>query len=183
MNRKQIGKTTMANKRSRNSTGDGKKHSQKKAKVDCYIQTSFRLQQLETSFKGFQFLNETDNGLQHRSFCRSFQHSTSNIHKLASRSRSISVQCSPASLGKFQGLCFPPFCLIAQRLKKIKAEKTTVVLATPSWMAQPCDAILQEISIQHPILLPTFPRLLQSHQGESHPMIQNKSLQLVGWLV
>ncbi|CAC5393932.1 unnamed protein product [Mytilus coruscus] len=34
-----------------------------------------------------------------------------------------------------------------------------------------------------PILLPKFPRLLQSHQGEPHPMIQNKSPQLVGWLV
>ena len=87
------------------------------------VQTSFRLQQLETSFKGFQFFNEADNDLQHRSFRRSVQQSTSNIHKLASRSRSISVQCSPTSLDEFQGLRLPPFLLDSSMSEKNKSRE------------------------------------------------------------
>lgn len=78
---------------------------------------------------------------------------------------------------------FPPFCLIGQCLKKIKTEKVTVVLVTPAWTSQPWYASLLEMSIQDPVLLPSFPQLLTSPQGTVHPLLQNQTLQLIGWLV
>lgn len=40
-----------------------------------------------------------------------------------------------------------------------------------------------EMSIRHPLLLPTTRDLLKNPKGEIHPLVQNKSLRLVAWTV
>ena len=85
--------------------------------------------------------------------------------------------------GKIKGYAFPPFCLIARCLKKIRLEETTILLITPAWTTQPWYTTLLEMSIQDPVLLPIQHRTLLSPDGRVHPLLQNQSLQLVGWVV
>ena len=82
-----------------------------------------------------------------------------------------------------RGYAFPPFCLISQCLMKIQKERSTILLVTPAWPAQPWYATVLKMCIKNPILLPTVPHLLLSDKGEPHPLIMNNSLQLVGWVV
>jgi hypothetical protein len=84
---------------------------------------------------------------------------------------------------QIKGYAFPPFSLIGRCLQKIRTERATVVLVTPAWSAQPWYATLLEMSIQDPILLPIAPQTLQCPTGEIHPLLINKSLQLVGWVI
>lgn len=81
------------------------------------------------------------------------------------------------------GYAFPPFCLISQCLAKVQKEKSTILLVTPAWLAQPWYETILKLCIQNPILLPTLPHLLLSDKGDPHPLVMNNSLQLVGWVV
>lgn len=82
-----------------------------------------------------------------------------------------------------KGYAFPPFCLIARCLKKTRMEKTTILLIAPAWTTQPWYATLLEMSVQVPVLLPVHPQTLIAPDGQTHPVLQNESLQLVGWVV
>ena len=56
-------------------------------------------------------------------------------------------------------------------------------MVTPAWPSQPWYSSLLEMSIRDPILLPMSPEVLMSPMKETHPLIMNNSLQLVGWVV
>ena len=57
---------------------------------------------------------------------------------------------------------FPPFCLIGRVLKKVKNDKVTMILITPTWPNQPWYPTLLEMSMEKPILLPPMPNLCRS---------------------
>lgn len=73
-----------------------------------------------------------------------------------------------------KGYAFPPFCLISQCLAKVQKEKSTILLVTPAWPAQPWYATILKLCI----LLPTLPHLLLSDKGDPHPLVMNNSLKL-----
>ena len=84
--------------------------------------------------------------------------------------------------GAIQAFAHPPWCLISRVLMKTQMEKTTVVLITPLWKAQPWFPVLLTMVIDYPILLPDVPDLLIPSPNcdcpvkDSHPC-------LVAWKV
>ena len=56
---------------------------------------------------------------------------------------------------------FPPFCLITRVLRQMDAQDVQkMILITPLWPSQPWYPLAMSMSIQNPILLPSFPNLL-----------------------
>ena len=84
--------------------------------------------------------------------------------------------------GAIRAFAHPPWCLISRVLMKTQMEKTTVVLITPLWKAQPWFPALPTMVIDYPILLPDVPDLLIPSPNcdcpvkDSHPC-------LVAWKV
>ncbi|XP_070554658.1 uncharacterized protein [Ptychodera flava] len=87
------------------------------------------------------------------------------------------------SWGHMKGYAFPPFTLIARCLSKIRKEQSTIVMITPTWHTQPWFPLIMEMSIDFPILLPTFKGLLISPLQQVHPLLETGSLQLAAWRV
>ena len=77
---------------------------------------------------------------------------------------------------------FPPFCLIGRCLAKIRQDKATVIMITPTWQAQPWYTELMSMLVEEPILLPPVPDLITSPMAEAHPL-QNHGLVLAAWKV
>ena len=59
---------------------------------------------------------------------------------------------------------FPPFCLITRVLRQVQNQAVErMILISPLWPTQPWFPLLMAMSIQVPLLLPTFPGLLSNH--------------------
>ena len=82
-----------------------------------------------------------------------------------------------------KGYAFPPFSLIGKCLAQIRAQSATIVIIAPVWQTQPWFALLLEMSISLPILLPPYKSLLTSPRGDIHPLVTNGSLHLAAWHV
>ena len=76
---------------------------------------------------------------------------------------------------------FPPFSLITRVLRKIRQEKAHVILISPAWQTQSWYALLLEMSVKDPILLPQHKNLLMDPQNQIHPLVKEKTLRLVAW--
>ncbi len=79
------------------------------------------------------------------------------------------------------GYAFPPFALIGKCLRKLRQERSTILLIAPVWPAQPWYAGLLELFIQVPILLPIQQDLLKDPFGRNHPLMAQGQLQLAAW--
>ena len=78
---------------------------------------------------------------------------------------------------------FPPFCLILQVLKKVSYDQTKkMLLVPPTWQSQIWYPLLLEMPIVRPLLLPSNINLINP-QGEVHPLIANRTLQLAVWTI
>ena len=84
---------------------------------------------------------------------------------------------------KERSYVFPPFCLLARCLAKIRREKARAVVVAPVWSAQPWYPVLLALLVDYPVLLPVQPTLLRSPVGETHPLLIAGSLQLAAWRV
>ena len=78
---------------------------------------------------------------------------------------------------------FPPFCLIARVLAKLKKEKVRLLLVTPTWQTQTWYSMLTGMSVRNPILLPHKKNLLLDPRQNVHPLVENKTIQLAVWVV
>ena len=78
---------------------------------------------------------------------------------------------------------FPPFCLVGQCLRKTQADRARLTIVTPLWTSQSWFPTLLGMSVAKPLLLPTSKNLLKGPKGEAHPLLVNKTLQLVAWRV
>ena len=87
--------------------------------------------------------------------------------------------------GKENQYAFPPFSLIARCLAKVVKDRgqMPLVIITPTWQTQPWYAILLEMSVEEPILIPPALDLLKSPKGENHPLMETQSLCLAAWKV
>ena len=73
---------------------------------------------------------------------------------------------------------FPPFSLIPFCLSKLIEEGA--VLVTPFWVGQPWFPCIMDIAVAVPrLLLFPFTDLMTSSLGESHPLVQDKSIDLI----
>ena len=84
--------------------------------------------------------------------------------------------------GAIQAFSHPPWCLISRVLMKTQMEKTTVVLITPLWKAQPWFPVLLTMVIDYPILLPDVPDLLIPSPNCNCP-VKDSHPCLVAWKV
>ena len=78
---------------------------------------------------------------------------------------------------------FPPFNLIGRVLRKVQSQQASLILIAPLWVTQPWYPLLLELASELPILLPTHSNLLINPEGEVHPLLANKTLQLSAWVV
>ena len=73
------------------------------------------------------------------------------------------------------------FSKIGKCLSKIRKEQLgTLVMIAPVWQAQPWYPIFLEMIIQKPILLPTFPNLLTSHESSNIKYMPASSWKISG---
>ena len=73
---------------------------------------------------------------------------------------------------------FPPFCLIAKCLQKIKCDDATGLLVVPNWPTQPWFPLLKGMIIGEPMFIARRPNLLaQPITNEPHPL--NNQLDLL----
>ena len=77
---------------------------------------------------------------------------------------------------------FPLFCLVGQCLRKVQADRARLTIVTPLWTSQSWFPTLG-MSVTNPLLLPTSKNLLEGPKGEAHPLLLNKTLQLMAWRV
>ena len=82
-----------------------------------------------------------------------------------------------------QAYAFPPFCLIPRCLAKVQKEGADLVIVTPAWQSQAFYPVLLEMSVADPILLSPQGDLLLSPEGNTHPLIQSRTLKLVAWKI
>ncbi|KAJ1197977.1 hypothetical protein NDU88_001821 [Pleurodeles waltl] len=78
---------------------------------------------------------------------------------------------------------FPPFLMITRVLAQIRRQKATSVLVVPFWQSQMWFPPFLELAIDSPLLLQSFPSLLQDPRGNPHPLVINNTLQLSAWKV
>ena len=121
-----------------------------------------------------------------RSLCMESVETTKKIHILENRPIQHGERCISNKLVtrfKKRFPTSPPFSLIDRVLAKFQREKATMILVTPSWQTQAWFSKLLDMSIQIPILLPSYPGLLTNPKREVHRLLQNQSLRLVAWKV
>ena len=81
---------------------------------------------------------------------------------------------------QLRGYAFPPFALIGRCLRQVLRQSVSqLTIVTPAWETQPWYPLLLEMTVDNPILLPSFPGLLRQ-ENELHPLVR---LQLAEWLV
>ena len=82
-----------------------------------------------------------------------------------------------------EAYAFPPFALIPRVLKKIQVEKATLLLITPAWQTQAWYPKILQMCVKNPLLIPKRKNLLLNPDQVVHPLIENRTLQLVAWTV
>ena len=108
------------------------KADSRESESTCGLGTTslFRFKQLVDESNSFSRSVLNDNALQCRPFRRPHECSTSYIHELVLR-----PGCYSYNLGGRSRVCVSPVCVIARRLKKIRTEKTSILIVT-AWTAQ-----------------------------------------------
>ena len=73
--------------------------------------------------------------------------------------------------GALKFYAFPPFCLIAKCLQKIKADNASGIMIVPNWPTQPWFPLLSNMLLEDPWELPRYRKLLtQPISGKPHPL-------------
>ena len=78
---------------------------------------------------------------------------------------------------------FPPFCLIGRCLQKVRRDQSKLTLITPLWTTQPWYNPLLHLVIADPLLIRSNKDILRDASGDTHPLLKNRTLQLVAWLI
>jgi len=74
----------------------------------------------------------------------------------------------------WKGYAFPPFVLISKILRKVREEKTILLIA-PVWESQVWYPTLLSMLVDYPILLPTHSDLLTDHFRPASPISDGRS--------
>lgn len=95
----------------------------------------------------------------------------------------LAVDALQQPWGNHYRYAFPPFSLIGRVLAKVRREKVCMFLITPAWQTQTWYGPLLEMLVTNPLLLPQNLSLLTNPQGKSHPLLENRTLRLVVWII
>ena len=79
---------------------------------------------------------------------------------------------------RWRGYAFPPFALISKVLRKVRKERSTILLIAPVWESQPWYPTLLSMLVDFPTLLPIHKDLLTDTFGQHHPLMLVDQLQL-----
>ena len=79
---------------------------------------------------------------------------------------------------RWRGYAFPPFALISKVLRKVREERSTILLIAPVWESQPWYPTLLSMLVDFPTLLPIHKDLLTDTFGQHHPLMLVDQLQL-----
>ena len=72
--------------------------------------------------------------------------------------------------------------LIGIYLQKVRNNNVRfALLIAPIWPAQTWYLLLLNMLVNHPLIIPSHPDLLENPQGESHPLIIQSHLHLAAW--
>jgi len=82
---------------------------------------------------------------------------------------------------RWRGYAFPPFALINKVLRKVREERSTVLLIAPVWESQPWYPALLSLLVNYPTLLPVHHSLLADPYGQPHPLVLSGQLRLAAW--
>ena len=82
---------------------------------------------------------------------------------------------------RLKGYAFPPFVLISKILRKVREERTMILLIAPVWESQAWYPTLLSMLVDYPILLPAHSDLLTDPFGQHHPLVLAGQLQLAAW--
>ena len=82
---------------------------------------------------------------------------------------------------KWTRYAFPPFCLIGRCLRKVREERTSLILIASIWWSQPWYPALLELLIDYPQILPEDPELLMDPTNNPHPLVTTGQLHLAAW--
>ena len=148
------------------------------------ISGSSRYQRLVTGSVHISGNQQQVGPLHNRSFCKQTDGTASQICELEARSRGRGrgrgSGCLYSGLEPAQGICIPSICPKGWCLRQVLRQSVSqLTIVAPVWETQPWYPLLLEMTVDHPILLPSFPGLLRQ-QNELHPFV---ILQLAAWLV
>jgi len=79
-------------------------------------------------------------------------------------------------------LCLPSFCLNRQSTKE-SCDRESLIIIIPLWQTKHWHPLLLQLCVSNPIQLPNNKSLPRNPKGEYHPLIIQRSLTLVAWLV
>ena len=112
--------------------------------------------------------------LHNSSFCKPTDRATTQVCELEARSRGRGSGCLYSGLEPAQGICIPSISP-----NRAVPEASSVAVVAPVWETHPWYPLLLEMSVDNPMLLPSFPGLLRE-ENDLHPLVH---LQLAAWLV
>ena len=117
-------------------------------------------------------------------FASRVSHQIQTYMSLKSDPQCLAIDAFRQNWEQYFPYAFPPFCLISKVLRQVSTQSLEkMIIITPLWPTQPWYPLLLSMSIQQPILLPNIPNLLTNPLGQTHPLIQTTSLDLVAWMV
>ena len=82
-----------------------------------------------------------------------------------------------------KGYAVPPFCLIRKILRKAHIEMATIILITPACLSQTWYSTALQMSLRYPVLILRTDDLLFNPKTQKHPLVINKTPQLVARVV
>ena len=82
---------------------------------------------------------------------------------------------------QFTGYLFPPFCLIARCLSKVRMDQAEVTLVTPFWPTQAWFPLAVELTCDRPRLFPVSKQLLTGPRNNAHPLLGQQTFRLIAW--
>ena len=82
-----------------------------------------------------------------------------------------------------KGYAVPPFCLIRKILRKAHIEMATIILITPACLSQTWYSTALQMSLRYPVLILRTDDLLLNPKTQKHPLVINKTPQLVARVV
>ena len=94
---------------------------------------------------------------------------------------SLAIDAFSLNWGQFTGYLFPPFCLIARCLSKVRMDQAEVTLVTPFWPTQAWFPLAVELTCDRPRLFPVSKQLLTGPRNNAHPLLGQQTFRLIAW--
>ena len=113
-------------------------------------------------------------------FASSWNRQLENFVSWKHQPESMAIDAFSLNWGQLTGYLFPPFCLKACCLSKIRSDEVEVTLVTPLWPTQAWFPLVVELACDYPRLIP-WSELLTGPQSNTHPLLEQQTFRLIAW--